>query len=391
MKLKIDSYSILIRIIGLFCIGVLLYDLISKVLPINKMLGAVILFIILYRYIRRHGRKMVCILALLLLMIYSMFRVEDYGYAFLESIYWINTILILILFSNKKEKMLICDSLQNAKNYLRGICIIGNLILLVCLLLPICYNDNWGGYFFIGYASSNHVLACGCCLLLTMALFVTKDIKNNFMSFAYFILPSYAVLQSGSRIYLLSVLVLWFTFYKYCLNNKTIKMILLPLVMICMVYIFLNSGIYAKMMNPSAYGDLVGIAKVTNGRSDFWSIDLHQFSRGSLLDIFLGGGFDYSARLNLKYYGIYIWAHNDFIEVLLSVGIVGIIIYLFATTKMVKSLFRNCEMINVIMIFGYYFGVAFMNGFFPYQHYVYSFLLLELFCFIQSDVKKEAR
>ena len=82
MKLKICNwtYFTLVRLIALFGIGVLLYDVINAIIPLNKILGIVILILVITRYISALSMNIYYKWVLLIsvsLFLFSLFFVKD--------------------------------------------------------------------------------------------------------------------------------------------------------------------------------------------------------------------------------------------------------------------------------------------------------------------------
>lgn len=381
MKLKFNLESLLIRLIGLYSIGVLLYNQIVDFFPLSKLSGIAVFILLLFMFLKKSRQnkrsKNILVVLAMLLVLYTFLVASNKGLNLTNGIYWVSTILCVVVFSNKNLIEKTIKKIDESYFFIKIIVIINELILLFCLLTPSCYNNEWGGVYLFGFASSNHVLACGCCLTMVMSFFVAQREKNVIKRIIYILIPIYSILQTGSRVYLLSVIVLLVVFYKYCIKGASVKLLVLPIGTLCGVYFFLNSGIYAKFVNPSTYGNLVGMEKLTSGRTAFWLIDILQYLHADLVSQIFGSGFDFSSHINSIYYGMAIWAHNDLIEVVLSVGIMGLLVYLASVLGLIFG--SSIDKIGKCLLFIYFFGIAFLNGLFGYQHYLYSVLLLYIF------------
>lgn len=125
------------------------------------------------------------------------------------------------------------------------------------------------------------------------------------------------------------------------------------------------------------------LAAFTNARSTIWEIDIREFGNSNLIQKILGQGFDYVPKINEMYYGDPIWAHNDFVQLLLSVGILGLLVYLLSILDVVAKM--KCTSFFVKFFFVIYiFLPAFMNGLYIYQHLTYSVLYLWLMANLYS-------
>ena len=73
-----------------------------------------------------------------------------------------------------------------------------------------------------------------------------------------------------------------------------------------------------------------------------------------------------------------IWAHNDFINLLISVGLIGFMIYVIALWKMFSNLRYSLKIKEYILIVSYVAIPALLNGFYTYAHYMFSFYIFML-------------
>jgi len=154
---------------------------------------------------------------------------------------------------------------------------------------------------------------------------------------------------------------------------------------------FLNS----EMMNKFSF--TIGnqyiannfIGQFTNGRVNFWKIDINSFQNFGLIEKMFGKGFDFVYSTNKRLYGSEIWAHNDLIDCLLSVGIVGLYIYIYIIGIMLYNISKFIKSkINILLLSFYFIFPLLINGLFLYQHYLYSFVLLCVFLFMIENKKK---
>ncbi len=94
------------------------------------------------------------------------------------------------------------------------------------------------------------------------------------------------------------------------------------------------------------------IEALSSGRLIWWKIDLNQFLSSNVFYKIFGHGFDYVYKINYQYYGLYIFAHNDYIMLLLSMGIIGLSFYLLLFGRFLKIFFVS---IKVDFVNFYYF------------------------------------
>ncbi|MCI8466461.1 MAG: hypothetical protein HFI63_11535 [Lachnospiraceae bacterium] len=375
-----NVYSILTEIFILFSTTTLLYNILNAYIPINRILGLLILCLTGVLYIKHCRKKDLAILLIsTVLFISGLFRETDFFSDGLDNaIYWYSTIFILCEMTNPLCRNKLREVFYARKGFIKIIVLINALIIITGFFLSSCYNTNWGGKYYVGFAYSNHVLACGCCMSMCLALWVIGDIKNDWLKLFVNLPFALAILQCGARTYLVPVLIVYFLTYKLYIKKISSKLILVPFIILVGIYGFIHSGLMDKFINPNSYSRWSGINLFTNGRTVFWLIDLDSYFHSSLSGVLFGNGFGFSYHINSLKYGREIWAHNDFIEVLISTGIIGFTAHMYVLIKNFDCLKKHTYKLTMWCVILYYVFVAFINGTIIYQHYIYSFIILEL-------------
>ena len=378
MKLKINLFNWLVICLCTYSTFIFLYKLTNDFFPFTKLFGMAVAFLvllILFRSIKRE--EALTIIFIGVAIIFTFITSKDLKTNLKDGIYWVSTLLFLLVVKKRRNVYSLIHSLIENKKYLFFILILNNAIFIFELLNPECYGGAWGNRYFLGYAYSNHVMASGACLHLCLSLFYIRNIKSNFLKIIWMLPASFVILESGARVYIVSLAIIWYVIYFHILNNLNFKIIIFPFAFVAALYFFWNSGIMHKFLNPNIYATTKGLEHFTSGRSVFWLIDLRNFAGLNPINQFTGRGFDYPYIVNETYYNFRIWSHNDFINCLLSVGLYGTCIYTFIVYKNIKCLYANKIIIFVVSF--YYLFVAIINGLFAYQHYLYSYIIL--YCF----------
>ena len=281
--------------------------------------------------------------------------------------------------SDFSKSKLLC-ALEQSEKIIKWIVILCDIVLCIGFFDARCYDSSqWDGSYFIGYTNASHTMSSGACLLLVFSLYIIRN-KKNITSFIYFVPSIIAILKSGARTFLVPIVIVCFFFYAYNIRNFSIKLLVFPIAIICASYVFLNSSMIEKFSFSvnNQYTDMNFLGRLTNGRTAFWVVDLLAFRNYNIIQKLLGNGFQYVYMVNEKNFNLAIWAHNDFINCLLSVGIIGTLLYvymLYKTGKKIVRMTRRDIIIKTLLIF-YILLPAFLNGFYTYQHYFYSFIIL---------------
>jgi len=88
-----------------------------------------------------------------------------------------------------------------------------------------------------------------------------------------------------------------------------------------------------------------------SGRTLFWEESIsHILSRDSFIEIFFGEGYEFSRIIMYKSMGTYTMAHNDFIEIWLDFGWIGLIIILIYLYLLIREMFKSKFKLVLIMI-----------------------------------------
>lgn len=378
--LKIKPYNTLVCLIAIYMFTTLTYTLWPISSP-NKIMGFLIFFNVIWIYCKHlTKRKFVILFFSILIVSFSFVHSQNPFKYISDAIYLLISILLLMEINNEYSKNKLLMALGQSEKFIKWIVILCSLILCIGFLDFKCYDSSqWDGSYFIGYTNASHTLASGASLLLIFTLYVTRN-KKNIMSFLYFVPSIIAILKSGARTFLIPIIIVCFFFYVYHIKKVSVKLLILPFTVICAAYVFLNSSMIEKFSfsinNQYTNMDLLG--RLTNGRTAFWVVDLLAFGKFNLIQKLLGSGFQYVYLINEKNFNLAIWAHNDFINCLLSVGIIGTCIYvyiLFITGKRIIKTSRRNYFIKTLLI-SYMLLPALLNGFYAYQHYFYSFIIL---------------
>jgi len=379
-ELKINLYSVFIVLIALFMISTLTYDLLP-IKTVNKVLGFFVFAVSFLIILNRMSIYRFCVLMLsLTLGVTSCVLAYDATENFKNMIYWLLCIFIFLILSNKKDMWKMCTAIESTKKFLLFSVILCDIILLGGLFISRCYSSNWSGSYYCGFSASQHTVCSGACLTMAIVFLFFEKEKAGFKKMLLLVPGILAILASGARTFLISLLCMVGFYYMLFIKKKSIKLLILPFIVFAGIYLFFRSGIYEKFLFVT--GDASGAAsnfaqKVTSGRTVFWAIDINAFLDLEFIYKLLGKGFDYVFRVNENQYGLAIWAHNDIINLLLSVGLIGTLLYVVVMWRAVRCCVRVQKSRIVKWIFVAYIVLPMLlNGLYAYQHYLYSIIVL---------------
>ena len=283
------------------------------------------------------------------------------------------------IIKNKKEELFIV--------------IIWSIIVTISFFFEDSYNIAWGdSKYFVSFSEGvSHRFASSCCFILMLVLCLLyqnkEGIKSKLKLYLMSVLPTICVLLSGARIYLIvALLVLFAGYYLECTNKKFFWITVVPLSIILFIAIMISpmgTKIIATATDKEAVNLLAGI---TSGRSVFWKYDLDAFFDLNFINQLVGNGVSFVFNVNMEKLNNPIYAHNDYINVLLTYGYFGLFQYLIFIYLVVKKFYKTNKVyiIPSICVFLIYFTTAFLNGF-----YVYPCTLLSIPIMMLCAQKKE--
>ena len=298
-----------------------------------------------------------------------------------DAIYWLTTMMMLTIMTQKNSCEKLSSELENCKKFILLAVIICSILVLIGLFDERCYSSKWEGQYYNGYTVSQHALASGCCLLITFILFYLKDKQHSVFDFIFFIPGAIGILASGARTFMVSLVLIFAVYYIYYIKSFSWKLLLFPFVFFIGVFVFFRSDMYIKFIYVinNTYTSNTLIGRFTSGRTDLWIIDLKAYAELPFINKLIGAGFDYVYTVNQTSIGKNYWAHNDIIDLLLSAGLLGLYLYIKVIGMWIKSLnFRLSNNFTKIILLSYILLPLLINGFFTYQHYLYSFLIFFL-------------
>lgn len=192
-------------------------------------------------------------------------------------------------------------------------------------LLLACISQVFIGYPFSGFTGNTSLNAC----LISMMFFMAIPAANKFFAGVYylFIVSVISIISIGSSIGLISLIV-GATVYMLFVEKSLLRYfaLILPIVTIPVMIYFYKEQAFSF-----------------SGRPDIWNSIWLYFKNET--NVFfgsgVGSGFYIIPKAILKYSEtkkeITPWAHNEFIQITLESGIIGITIFILASIQFIKK------------------------------------------------------
>lgn len=361
---KIIIYLLLMSPVTTLLQGISIFSNINRI-----FLGALVVFLFFKCMKKMYKRDLMLIFFGLIVWINSIINLNVAFLNINDLIYFWMWILFFIYLKNNFKSFIYYLNLET--KFVKCVIIIWSLLVILSLASSNAYYHEWGeGTYFKSFADNTFRFATTC-LFIAILVGVYVNASGKKRNLVWLIIPLIGAAASGSRIYLgLVLLIMVPVFYKN-VNKKIFFLSLIPMLLV-IIYIIINSNMMDKFQYVEDVGALNNrgwLSTFTSGRTDFWTYDLKAFLHGGLLHILFGNSITFSYEISSAHYNSAIQAHNDFLNILLSYGIIGLYVYLcvlFRFFKKVINKYLNIERKYIIIFVFAYFVNAFMNGVFAY-------------------------
>ena len=259
---------------------------------------------------------------------------------------------------------------------------IWSVIVIASLFFRGSYNAD--GYF-SPFGCGEHRFG-SCCVMITALIYIVGSRINKKSVMLYYILPILGIGLSGARTYLAIYIVLILCmFYMNCKKKMIFYISLIPILISIMMLIKI-SPVGDKFVNTYTDGYNGMLATFTSGRSHFWKYDIEAFNELSIIKKIIGNGFDFVYYVNLTKVNLSIWAHNDFINLLMNFGYIGLILYLYVFLDFSLKILKEKE-IRGIRKYSYFFIWLFNAMFNMVYTYIIATIAIPFILEIMSDNK----
>ncbi|MEF2889958.1 MAG: O-antigen ligase family protein [Turicibacter sanguinis] len=354
MRISLDKILYLIMV--LFPLTTIIQGIPSFSFINTIMVGLMIVILSFFSLIERQQRSTMIMLFLSLFNYVLAYMLTD------SSIFRINDLFYFpfwILFLNyvSNHFLKIKSLLDHSYRINNFVLISWNIIVFISLFFSSSYTHHWGeGTYFMSFSNGEHRFASSAFFIVVLALYMfLKTRKKKY--FILLIFPAISIFMSGARTYLAVLVGALFLFLYKRIKNKPLFYVICLLCGILLFYLVMVSPMGEKMiyvMNPGDQSDLLNA--LTSNRASFWSKQLNAFFSLNYIYLIFGAGF------NFVYDVSNIWAHNDFINILLNFGFLGVFMYLYFYIILLKKniqLYKIKKMESFICVMIWLFNAMF--------------------------------
>lgn len=289
-----------------------------------------------------------------------------------------------------KQDML--TGLKRNMNFIKTLIYLWTGLVLISIFLPNSYGSEWGdGRYFQSFAGSPFRLGPAALFIMVLVLAV-MILENKRKFIAWAIVPMFCFFSGGSRIYFgIGVLLFIIVWYKFFYDKTKFWMSLIPIAVLG-ILLFFQSPIWDKVIATSytedSYFDFWGT--VTNSRSLFWVADINAFNDLKVFNKIVGNGFNFVYDVNYQAVKSKIWGHNDFIQVLMTYGYIGLVVYINSVYRLFKNMTKVAKHSKVLLciVFAIWFLNAFFNMFYTYFCSMLCFPILMILLTSEISINK---
>ena len=388
MKIRDNISSIIIKTIALFSISTLLTGIPIIGSLINKIMIIILCLELVYycTCIKYKIFDVICIFFMVVLTIISLFYTSAFKYNNLNMVFYLPIWVVLLIIFTRNKNVFITSIYDNVQ-FLKIITNIWFLLVIFSFLFPTSYVSR--EHVFASF-TGNTFRFSPAVLLITVIIFIIKKISNEKKYNFYLIITAFLMITGGSRTYF-GVYLLFILSYFIISIRKKMNVLVLFLLIGCTLLIALPYTGIGRKINSTTYTEYSyydPVATFTSGRSIFWKYDMQAFFDLPISQRFVGNGYNFPYEINEKYMNNPVWAHNDFINILMNYGYIGLFIYLYSFTIFYKKYVEKIK-INKKCKFLYFIAI-FLNSFFnmsyTYLCAFFSYILFAIFLNIDKEM-----
>lgn len=385
---KLDVYSFFTKLILLNSLVSLTARIYPSWLPLGKVIGGLTILVLIGIYCRELRYIDGCFLsALVLFSILPIIKSTNMGETIEHVLDFFIAMLILWKAASSKFRGKLLHSMNKSKSSILFNINLSIIILFISFFISSNYVIINNEKVFLGFSISNHIL-CGTVFLYMILLLVylnDKEFKLKYLTYCGVYI--YAILMSGARTYLISVVCFLIALYILKLRKYSLRYLIIPSGIISFFYAFFNSSAYLRFMQTkqNQYISSNKLEAITSGRLIWWKIDIKQYMDFSFIERLFGAGHSIVYDINEMYYSMRIWAHNDFIQLLLAIGIIGLLFYLFVLIRFLWNVQRSGTIgkvkFSILVVISSFIVNAIFNGYYGNLRMIMATIWLTLLLF----------
>lgn len=238
---------------------------------------------------------------------------------------------ILYTFFCIDYKQDVCCWIQNNRGFVLCIIRVWNALVGISMFLPGCYYIKESGRKYFGSFTGTIFRLGPSAVFIQALVLISMVFYKRKKDIIYMIIPMCCFFMGSSRTYLIVGGCLFaIAWYWICQSKRKIYLTIIPLFIVAII-LTTQSALGDKIaytLDPNRYGGFW--YKVTSARSLVWAIDINAWSLQPIWKKMMGSGLEFTQKVS----GIL--GHNDFVELLCSFGVLGVLVYTISMLKMIR-------------------------------------------------------
>lgn len=371
-------FQVLTWILILFPIS----SVVNTILPFSLNRLLVVLFFgltFIVEYLSKKRKYFVWVVALYLILLFLITSINSgakFNENFSDFIYFALTLIVFLQMADKQYLNGFLNEINKTKKLFSISIVVALLLLAIASFNPSSYESDGA---FKAFTVSSHAVASTCVFMFAVIVFFKIKNPIHIIGCTYFLFISMA------RTFLIPYALLLYLYINRVVAQKKIRWLIYVIILMVFVCVFPNTSMYQKFVdklnNPYANDIWDGL---TSGRSEFWKVDIECYLKKlNLFEKIFGYSFSLVKDVNYEATGHRIWAHNDFINILIAGGGVGVVIYCYSFVYSLKTISKK---VNKIFLVLFVVGPAALNGFYMYYGLVLSVIFIYI---ILSDLNDD--
>lgn len=220
--------------------------------------------------------------------------------------------------------------------FLRSVIFFWCALVAVSALLPGCYQVREGGRLYFGSFCKDIFRLGPSAVFIQILILLVMILRGKKGILSCMAVPMYCYLMGSSRTYLvIGFLLFVIGWYLACSSKRVFWGTVIPLGvgMLLLVAVSALGDKIAYTLDEGQYGDFW--YRITSSRSYLWGRYWEAWKQTSLLQKLLGNDLEFTQNVAGR------WAHNDFLEILCSFGVLGLTNYLGTIGDLLRQNLQN--------------------------------------------------
>lgn len=370
------KYNLNFFMFSFIAIAPLLYY-IGALFHIDFKVHIIMLLLLLLEYCYSITNKKLFFLFFIFCLIGLQFIVTYFHPNFFYILMFILFLLLIYQFTKKRKINEFARFIIKYNKIFLYVGVLFTLIDVLNLFLKRGWYYSWGNKSYIsvfpnaheaGYAIASHIA-----WFIVIYNFSNSPRKKYFVNILILLNLVLSFLTNARTVFFATLAIVFLHFRVNVKNNKIYYLnLFFLLIVVCIVNYYKNFIVLESIpiVNKFIYG--IETNDLSSSRSLIWSTIMdYRKNNFGILDNVFGKGFGTSIKITGSYLYGALWSHNDFIEVLVSTGIIGMGFYINSYFKIYRQ--TRSLWIVAILIF-----MAFFNGLFIYSKFILSIPILIL-------------